>query len=225
VIDLIFSNYLQRTIVPVKAETNGKGYMKVSFRQGRQLLGLIARSKIEFKECQELLKSGRLTELLLEFRCAKREPTITPFCVVVDYGRKLNESCDSCGCLGGNVFQEKNLRVESRWKGKCMRDLFLVCFHREISDDEDSAKSELLKELDKLGLQSEGAAELCAVGKQHPYLQQQFTIVARQQGWELSGNTRGYPVLGMCAGSRILSLEKANIWSSTSRFLASRKRK
>lgn len=155
------------------------------------------------------------------------EPTIKPITVLFDYTRTLLDMRKADECLNWHPhIQADDFPVEVSQNGE--RALVLICFHREIKDDEDPEKSELLRELDKLGLKPEGLFELCVVGVQHPDLLWECTIAARRQicrhpvvGFPLA------PVLNMDAHGikRCLNLHSADSrgWGDDIWFLASYK--
>ena len=204
---------------------------KTTLKQGQQLLNLVAQSDIKRDEFQTLLESGRFTALLREFTVESAhdepqhpEPTITPIKVPPDYSRTLIAMRDATHCDGyvSPDLNDENFPVEARGNGE--RELVYVCFHREIGDNEDPAKSELLRELDRLGLQPEGPPELCAIGEHHPELQRGFPIVARRQVWRSPDGSLICPVLFECARRRSLSLFSVrHRWDDYCWFLASRK--
>ena len=193
---------------------------------------LIAQSGIDSDRYQELLASGRFSDLLLEFTIDKSaepeqvssEPTITPIRVSPDYTRTLIQMRNAGGYDGpvNPDLNDTNFPVEVGESGE--REFFLVCFHRKVGDHEDPNESELLRELDKLGLKPEGPAELCAVGEHHPELQRKFPIVARRQAWRDPRGFRAYMVLGGNVYGRSLQLIFVRrMWENNCRFLCSRK--
>ena len=152
------------------------------------------------------------------------EPTITPITFARNYGQTLVEAQDAIR-LNGYVEQDfngQNFPPEGR---DDEREFVLVCFHRDIDDDGDPAKSELLRELDKLGLVPEGAMELCFVGtdERTRYLKRKFPIVARRQVWRNPDVGFVCPVL-RGRHERGLYLNPVDYrWFDFDRFLASRK--
>jgi hypothetical protein len=151
-------------------------------------------------------------------------PTITSIRVRVDYTRTLVEMRNATKCDGyvNPDLNDVHLPVEVRESGE--RELVLVCFHREVGDNEDPAKSELLRELDMLGLQPEGPPEIFAVGEHHPELQLLFPIVARRQVWRDPLGLLRCPILYCNEPEREVDLpDIQSRWSDDYRFLASRK--
>ena len=207
-----------------------------TLKQGQQLLNLVAQSDIKRDEFQILLESGRFTALLQEFTVESAhdepqhpepqhpEPTITLIKVPLDYSRTLIAMRDATKCDGyvSPDLNDEHFPVEARECGE--RELVLVCFHRPIKDDEDPAKSELLRELGKLGLKPEGPPELCAIGEHHPELQREFPIVARRQVWRHPDGNLVCPLLGGSDRRRSLRLlDVHDRWHDNVWFLASRK--
>ncbi len=200
---------------------------KATLNQSQELLKLVAQSGIDRRQLQVLLQSGRFSVLLREFmeEPAHPEPTITPISFARNYGQTLVQARDAMK-LDGYVEQDvndTNFPPEGR-EGD--REYVLVCFHRDIDDheDEDPEKSELLRELDKLGLRPEGPMELCFVGADERTrdLQREFPIVARRQVWR---DPHGYvlcPILFEDGHGRGL-FNVQNGWDVDDRFLASRK--
>ncbi|MDH5597106.1 MAG: hypothetical protein OEY44_03305 [Candidatus Peregrinibacteria bacterium] len=187
---------------------------------------LIVDSGIGSVGYQDFLESGRFAEGLREFRVepAHPEPTITQIKVPLDYTRTLVEMRDATSCDGyvASEVNDENFPVEPGKSGE--RELELVCFHREIKDDENPARSELLQELDKLGLKPEGPPELCAVGEHQPDLQREFPIVARRQVWRSPDGILVVPILDEYDYGRGLSLDDVGSrWRYSDWFLASRK--
>lgn len=192
---------------------------KATLPQGQQLLNLVAQSDIQRDEFQEFLGSGEFTKLLWKFI----KPRITWIRVPVNYTRTLGEMRDAAHldryCLH---FDDKNFPVEVGESGD--RAFAIICFRRELHDDEDPAKSELLLELDKLGLQPEGPPELCAVGEHRPDLE----CIARRQTWRNYDGELVFPMLYTVGGKRQIELGRCNMgrssmWHSSAHFLASRK--
>jgi len=153
------------------------------------------------------------------------EPTITPISFTHAYGQTLVQARDAMG-LDGYVEQDvndQNFPPEGRDED---RKFVLVCFNREVDDNEDPAKSELLKELDRLGLQPEGPMELCFVGADERTrdLRRVCPIVARRQVWRGPDGGLLCPVLSGGGRGRSLALSRVRFrWYDDYRFLASRK--
>lgn len=151
-------------------------------------------------------------------------PTITPISFPRDYNRTLVAMRDAMKCDGHveQLVNDANFPVDARDDD---RRIVLVCFNRAIVDHEDPEKSELMFELDKLGLQPEGPPELCMVGEHHPNLQCMFPIVARRQVWRDPHDVDRYPFLVGSDGIRQLGLlgVRGMYWSCNYRFLASYK--
>lgn len=212
--------------------------MSLTDRQREIIVDLFETSEIDSEGLERLLDSGRLHALVEEFTGDSAHPktTIMPIRVPVDYTRALEAMRIAARCEGyaNPDLNDENFPVEA-WEPNLLdvcfgdvfggeRQLFLVCFHRKINDDENPAKSELLRELDKLGLQPEGPPELCAVGEHHPILQREFSIAARRQVWRDPRGRLVCPVLYEDCDERRLSLFKVDYrWNHYFRFLASRK--
>jgi len=153
------------------------------------------------------------------------EPTITSITVPIDYTRTLVAMRDAGKCDGyvDLNLNDANFSVGAG-QGSEYKLIYIICFHRDIGDNEDPAKSKLLEELGKLGFQPEGPAESCAVGEHHPDLQRQFPIVARRQVWR---DPRGVPLCPILRGDstyRSQFLHDVRYgWRDDCRFLASRK--
>lgn len=201
----------------------------VTPKQIAKTINLVADSGIESSQYQRLLQSGRFTALLHEFVSeeeAHPEPTITPIKVPLDYARTLVQMRDAWkynGYVNADL-NDENFPVEAGQSGE--REFVLVCFNRPIDDDEDPSKSELLKELDKLGLVPEGPMELCFVGTDERTrdLQRKFPIVARRQVWRGPDGYLRCPILDGSVDGRDLDLSLVrHRWLDDYRFLASRK--
>ena len=200
----------------------------VTPKQSSKTLQLIAESGISSEQYQKgVLESGAFTDLLRKAMETPDipEPTITPIPFSPAPGSTLVEMRDAMG-LDGYVnpsFNDGNFPIENRKDDD--REFVLVCFNRAIDDDEDPEKSELLRELGKLGLEPEGPPELCGVGISHPDLQREFPIVARRQVWRGPLGSVYCPVLSVYDGGRKLLLDRVRGgWYGTCRFLASRKK-
>jgi len=202
---------------------------KATLSQGQQLLNLVSQSGIARDQLQALLESGRLSVLLQDFmedqsELAHPKPTITPIEFDCHYGQTLVKARDAME-LEGYVEQNVN---DINFKRNCPapnQEFVLVCFHRDIYDDEDPDKSELLRELDKLGLKPASPMELCFVGRDERTrdLQREFPIVARSQVWRDPHGHLHCPFLHEDYDGRYLSLRHVQYWLSNCRFLASRK--
>jgi len=110
------------------------------------------------------------------------QPTVTPITVRLDYSRTLAElqGPRDPGSVLPADFHDHRFPVERvREDGEC--ELFIAGFHRDLLDDEDPSKSELLRALSRLGLQPEGPLELLSTRQQHPNVLHRYPIVARRQ--------------------------------------------
>ena len=208
----------------------------VTPKQIAKTINLIADSGIDSAHYQALLESGRFSALLREFmedksESGRPEPTIIPLKFAgkySDFRRRYPTLVEARNAmrLDGDVEQEvndTNFPPEGR-DGD--REFVLVCFHRDIDDhEEDPEKSELLRELDKLGLQSEGPMELCFVGTDEwtRDLQRQFCIAARRQVWWRLGERFDCPILDEDNGRYLTNFDCPRTWDDNCWFLASRK--
>jgi hypothetical protein len=111
-------------------------------------------------------------------------PTVTPITLVPNYRRTIREMLEA-GHYEGKItsaFNDVNFPVEPRGYE---REFVLINFQRgqwsRIGDSIKPRESELLRELDKMGLEPEGAAEFCAFGEQHPDVARKASITARRQ--------------------------------------------
>lgn len=198
--------------------------MALTDRQRDIIVELLENSEIDSVGVQKLLDSGRFHALLEEFT-VHPELTVTPIKVTMDYSRTFVQMRDAGKYDYVNPeFNDTNFPVEAGENGDS--ELVLVCFHRDVDDDEDKKESELLRELDKLGLKPEGPPELCAVGERHPELQREFPIVARRQVWRDPDGDLFCPVLDASSvGCGIDLYDVHGSWNASDRFLCSRKPK
>jgi len=122
-------------------------------------------------------------------------PTVVQVEVSVNYRRTLVQMRDAAKQKAGcsNQITDANFPIDSSWT--YVRDFFLVDFHRLVKDSEVPILSEILWELDQLGLQPEGPAELCALAEAYPELQKKVNIVARRQLWRSHEGTMVCPML------------------------------
>ena len=207
------------------------------------MLNLIDRDKVERDKVQAIIDSGLLGKLLaadpslidrdafyaaLSSGMGVSKPfrlTIIPIVFKQDYNRPLVYARDAMK-LNGFVDE----RVTDTWfrpePRNADREFVLVCFGSIIKDHPDPRRSELLRELDKLNLEPEGAMELCLVGtdKRTRDLQREFLIVARRQIWQDQDGESFCPCLGQNDGKRDLRLVPAHTnYHGQCRFLCSRK--
>lgn len=201
---------------------------RTTLSQSQQLLSIVSHSGINRKDFQDLLESSRLSILLHEFKSQINHsgPTITPIHLPIDHGRTLVERRDA-GKYDYVIpdFSDAHFPLEA--DEEVEREFVLVCFHREMEDNENPAKSELLCELDRMDLRPEGPVALCAVGEHHPRLQKNFFIVARKQLWRAIDGDIVCPVLGRLQRMRLIQLCDIRYgWDMADyQFLASRKPK
>jgi hypothetical protein len=191
--------------------------------QKEKTFELIDASGIDSPQYQRLLEGGRFTQLLREYKERFPEPTIEPVSFPRDYNRTLVQMRDAMECYGyvNKDLNDENFPVTVRDDD---RELVLICFNRDINDHEDPAKSELLKELDKLGYKPEYAPELCMLGEHEPEMQREFPIVARGQVWRSHNGDLVCPILGERVFERSAYLNDVRRgWRRGYRFLASRK--
>lgn len=157
---------------------------------------------------------------------AVSEPTLIPLDLPpLDYSLSLVEMRDAGQYYHTSIHFEENARHYRHSRRDAKRELFLVCFHREIKDSQNPAESELLRELDEIGLQPEGIFELLAVGKHLPGLQRLLAIYARNSDWRNPSGGIIYASLGTDMFGRFVALDEIgdSTWADRVCFLVSRK--
>lgn len=189
----------------------------------QKILDIVDQSGVSRKALQALLASGELAALLRRYKeYPYPQPTIKPIKVWYDASRTLVQMLDA-GKYDYVTPGIEDAHFPPRRRKSGSRKLFLVCFHREMADDWDPGSSELLQELDKLGLRAEGATELCLIGEQFPLLHQNGNIVGRQQiWWDGDGDPECVTIEGGTT-ERVMYLHETSHWDRDCWFLASRK--
>lgn len=98
-------------------------------------------------------------------------------------------------------------------------EVYLVHFDRSIGSEE------VIRELDKMGLEPADIVQLLAIGEQYPELQRQFPIIALGSVWTRPGGSRYVPELWGGAAYRELGLGWfEGDWNPYYRFAAVRKK-
>lgn len=188
---------------------------KTTLSQAHQVLNLIAQSDIERSQFQELLESGKLTELLQEFM--KNAEFSDPFMVTVIYNFKEMIEAGKYDWLHDEL-SEEHYPVEPREPEEV--ELHLVHFGHDMTTDG------VMEELDKRGMRIATLPELCALGTAKPEWQRDFPIVALGSEWQDPGDLVCIPFLVGVDGRRYLDLDWVDSdgrWSVNYRFVAASK--
>jgi hypothetical protein len=171
----------------------------------------------------------KLVELMVRANPPKHPTsTITSYTVSVDTGLTPLEIVKSD--MFTDIDSEEFLSGRSPFKARAggERELLLVHFDRRIRDSPVDAESELLSELDRLGLRPEGLPELCALGARRTRQRSQLPIImARGAAYTVDRSCYKQlvcPVLVEGRKSPRLSFRSAHSdWPRAFHFLASRK--
>lgn len=175
----------------------------VTLKQLAKTLNLIADSDISSGQYQELLQSGKFTELLREF-IESGKPSVDIFKVVLDYDMTLRQMIEAAKYDWMNDdITEEHFPFNKRENGEV--ELHVVHFGRDIRT------KEVLARLDERGLRPAELPELLALGATHPNLQRDYPLVALGSEWRNPGGGVDYAILGERGDRRNLLL----IWSGS----------
>ena len=167
----------------------------------------------------------KFVELMAKAKSPKASEgvTFTPYILTIDPGLSP-EAIVAQGKFDWAHDEFRSDRPPFKVRSGGERELVLVCFNRDVADSDVDSESELLRELDRLGLQPEGLPELCAFGAKHPDLQREFPIAARRAAWRSASGNIVCPIVNWHDSDRTLAVNLVrNCWHRNCRFLASSK--